>query len=304
MRPASRSLLILALMCLIAGPGPAQAEKTYQRVISLYAAHTEMLLRLGARDRIIGVSGQETYQGPETAGWSPPVFTIRDDVEKYLAAKPDLILVRPQHLASGSQLLDTLKRSGVKVYSAQVTRADGLYKYWRELAALVGCGPEAENIILDFDRQVSAYHQAASRRPESEQPGVFLEAIHDQIKTFTPDSLPAWLVGLAGGRNVAEDAQPQAKGLIIAPYGPERLLAKGAQVDIFIAQEGTMNHTPLKELKKRKIYKPLRAFKEGRIYQISEDILARPTPSLLKGLEQLAGLTGLKPDLLQGAPDK
>ncbi|MDR2947243.1 MAG: ABC transporter substrate-binding protein, partial [Candidatus Adiutrix sp.] len=128
--------LALILTVMLTAAAPIQAQEKHLRVISLYAAHTEILLRLGARDNLIGLSGQETYAGPETEGWKrPPVFSIRDDVEKFLAAKPDYILVRPMHMASGSRLMETLKRSGVKVYAAQVVHADDLYTYWRDLAA-------------------------------------------------------------------------------------------------------------------------------------------------------------------------
>lgn len=297
-----RLLFLMALLFALAAwspASPAQAagkakDPKKVRVISLYAGHTEILLRLGARDNLVGISGQETYDGPETEGWKrPPVFSIRDDVEKFLAAKPDVILVRPMHVAAGSRLVETLGGARVNVYSAQVTKAADLYQYWRNLAALVGREAEAEAMIADFDSRIAAYHQAAEGRPANEKPGVFLEAIHEQVKTFTPDSIPIWLVELAGGRNVADDAKPQAPGLIIADYGPERLLAKAGQVDLFIAQDGPMNQTPLARIKKRNIYQPLRAFKTGQVYKISEDLLARPTPSLLEGVAELAKLTGL-----------
>lgn len=288
-------ILAAAAAVTIFGPGPASAQEVRPRVISLYAAHTEVLLRLGARDNIIGVSAQETYQGPETEGWKrPPSFSIHDDVEKYLALRPDLVLVRPQHLASGSRLVETLRSSGVKVHSIQVLRAGDLYQYWRELAKLVNRVDQAEEMIADFDRQISAYHEAADSRPERDRPGVFVEAIHGRVKTFTPDSLPIWLVELAGGRNVADDAKAVAPGLMVADYGPERLLSKADEVDIFIAQEGAMNPGSLKQLKGRDIYRKLPAFAAGRVYKIDESLLSRPTPSLLEGLELISAWTGLE----------
>ena len=285
--------LLLAAPALAAPEGATPAER---RIISLYAAHTEVLLRLGARDNLVGVSAQESYQGPETAGWQPRVFSPRDDVEKFLAARPDLVLLRPMHLASNRQLAAALRRAGIKVLARQVQKSGELYAYWRELGALVGREAEAEALIAGFDRQVALYRAAADRRPKADRPGVFLEAIHSQVKTFTPDSLPAWLVELAGGRNVAADAKPQAPGLIIADYGPERLLARAGEVDIFISQDGPMNRAGLKQILRRPVYQPLAAFKTGRVYKISEAVLARPTPALLEGLRELARLTGLEAD--------
>ncbi|MDR1922408.1 MAG: ABC transporter substrate-binding protein [Candidatus Adiutrix sp.] len=289
--------LAAAALFLAEGRRPLQAQaEARPRIISLYAAHTEILLRLGAKDNLIGVSGHETYKGPETEGWNPPVFSVRDDVEKFLAARPDLILARPMHLASGEHLFAMLENAGVKVHSAQVLRAGDLYGYWRGLAELAGREEAAEKMIADFEARVSAYQAAAARRPEKDRPRVFIEAVHQQIKTFTPDSLPVWLVETAGGRNAADEAKAASPGVIVADYGPERLLAKADQVDIFISQEGPMNSVSLEALRRRSLYRPLKAFKEGRVYKISEDILARPTPSLLTGLETLAELTGLEID--------
>lgn len=285
--------LALTMWLLLFNLVPALAEETKPRIISLYAAHTEVLLRLGASENIIGVSDQETYNGPETEGWKPKIFSIRDDVEKFLAAKPDLVLARPMHIAAGSRLVETLENAGIKVLAIQVTQAAELYNYWRELGALVGRENEAERMIIDFDNRISVYHEAASQIPEAAKPGIFLEAIHDKIKTFTPYSLPVWLVELAGGRNVASDAKPHSPNLIVANYGPERLLSKADLIDIFISQMGPMNNTSLEQVSGRGIYKHIKAFKEGRVYKIPENIIARPTPSLLLGLEEIAGWTGL-----------
>jgi len=272
-----------------AAPAKAPAER---RIISLYGAHTEVLLSLGAQANLVGVSELEAREG--TDDWQPRVFSPRDDVEKFLAARPDLVLVRPMHLSSSRGLMAALKRAGIEVLARQVQTKDDLEAYWRELGALVGRAAEAEALIADFDRQIALYRAAADRRPEADKPGVFLEAIHGPVKTFTPDSLPAWLVELAGGRNVAAEARPPAPGLIIADYGPERLLARAGEVDIFVSQDGPMNRAGLKQILSRPIYQPLAAFKTGRVYKIPEAVLARPTPALLEGLRQLAGMTGLE----------
>ena len=271
------------------------------RIISLYAAHTEVLLRLGARENIIGVSRQETYAGPETEGWKPEIFSIRDDVEKYLAAKPDIILARPQHIAGSGHLRNALDKAGIRMIALQVTNADGLYGYWRELGALVGREKEAEELVARFDATVERYRTASKRL--TRRPGVFVEAMHREVKTFTPDSIPAWMVELCGGRYVASDAEPATPGVIIADYGPERLLARSGEIDVFISQEGAMNRVALETVRERNIYQPIRAFKEGRVYKIPEDRLARPTPSLAEGMKMLAEWTGLDVEMSDEIPN-
>ncbi|MDR1606844.1 MAG: ABC transporter substrate-binding protein [Deltaproteobacteria bacterium] len=253
------------------------------RVISLYAAHTENLLRLGARDLLVGISAQETYQGPETAGWVKPAeFSARDDVEKYLAARADIILARPQHLASSPHLWAALEKAGVKIWARQVLLASDLDSYWLELGELVGRKNEAQKLIAAFKNDLSLRAAKTGVR----RPGVFLEAIHQQIKTFTPGSIPVWLLELAGGRNVAADVE-MAQGRIVADFGPERLLALADEVEIYISQEGPMNRVSLEAIKSRSLFRNILAIKNNRVYKIPENLIARPTPGILEGLAAL-----------------
>lgn len=277
------SCILCLLCCAITGatdkhPGP--------RIISLYAAHTEVLLRLGARDNIIGVSWQETYDGPETADWEVPAFSVRDDIEKFLAAAPDLILVRQQHVASARHWKEAMEKAGIQVIPLQVTSASGLYEYWRGLARLVGKDRQAEEMIAAFDTRVAEIKAQATRLPF--HPKVFIESMHREIKTFTKDSIPVWLVETAGGENIATDAEAASAGVVIADYGPERLLGKASEIDIFISQHGTMNRVDFSVIKSRDLYQTIKALQRGNVCTIEEAILSRPTPGLLDGLEQIA----------------
>ena len=242
-------------------------------------------MRLGAKGSLVGISRQETYGGPETEGWErPPVFSIHDDVEKFLAAAPDYILLRPQHLATKPALFETLEGAGIKLWTRQVTKAADLYGFWREIGAICGREAEAEAMIADFQAAIALRERAAP----AVRPGVFMESIHREVKTFTPESIPVWLMELAGGRNVAADAEPTRPGLVVAAYGPERLLEKAGEVEILISQEGQMNTATTGAILSRDIYQPLMALKTGRVYRVPEELISRPTPSLLEGLDIMA----------------
>ncbi|MDR2456283.1 MAG: ABC transporter substrate-binding protein [Deltaproteobacteria bacterium] len=280
---AAAAILILALaLCFSALPASA-ADKP--AIISLYAANTEILLRIGARGNLVGISRQETYDGPETIGWErPEAFSMHDDVEKFLAAAPDIVLLRPMHLAAKPDLFQTLERSGIRLWVKQVTVASDLDDYWRELGDLAGKKEEAERMIADFQKAVAKHAQS----PPEKRPGVFMESIHQEVKTFTPESIPVWLMTLAGGRNVAADAKPARPGLVVADYGPERLLEKAEEIDVFISQEGQMNSVATESILSRPIYQTIAAFKNGRVYRVPEQLISRPTPSLLEGLDLLS----------------
>jgi iron complex transport system substrate-binding protein len=96
-----------------------------------------------------------------------------------------------------------------------------------------------------------------------------------------------WILSLAGGDNIAKDALPSRPGLVVANYGPEKLLEKVDQIDVFISQDGPMNRVSLDTIKERDIYQILPAFKNGRVYKIPENLISRPTPSLFEGLKMM-----------------
>jgi iron complex transport system substrate-binding protein len=255
------------------------------RIISLYAAHTEIIIRLGGRDKLVGVSQQETYDGPEVQDWQwPPQFYVQDDVEKFLAAAPDIIMVRPAHLGFAPNLFETLRSSGIIIWSKQIIDSNDLYDYWQELGDLCGYSQEAKQLIEDFKSKIAPFEENILKE---NKPGVFLESIYREIKTFTPESIPIWILELAVGNYVAKDAQPSREGLMVANYGPEKLLEKTDDIDVFISQDGPMNRVTLETILSRDLYQVLPAFKNGRVYKIPESLISRPTPSLFEGLQMM-----------------
>ncbi|MDR2459257.1 MAG: ABC transporter substrate-binding protein [Deltaproteobacteria bacterium] len=281
-------VIVTALICFSCQSSLAQSTPTKKpRIISLYAAHTEVVIRIGAKDSLVGVSEQETYNGPEVQGWTWPMqFSVKDDVEKFLAAAPDIILIRPQHLGTAPHLFDTLKNSGIQVWVKQIIDASDLYNYWTEIGEICGHQKEAQAMIEDFKAKIAPFEENLNK---PNKPGVFLESIYREIKTFTPNSIPEWILGLAGGDNIAKDALPSREGLMVANYGPEKLLEKAEQIEVFISQEGPMNRVSLETMKARDVYQILPAFKNGRVYKIPENIISRPTPSLFEGLQMMHG---------------
>jgi len=106
------------------------AAKPFQRIISLYGAHTENLFNLGVFEEIIGVSRNETYP-PEAL--KKPVFSYHDDPEKFFAARPDLVVIRPMIDQGYPRFVSMLEKNGIKIVSLQPDCVDDMFTYWRIL---------------------------------------------------------------------------------------------------------------------------------------------------------------------------
>ena len=265
------------------------ARAPYNRIISLYGAHTENLLALGAVDQLIGIDGQSVQQ-PGVKG--KPVFSYHDDPERFLAARPDLVLIRPMIERGYSRLVQRLERSGIRVVSLQPTTVDQLEGYWRLLGELCGKASQADDMHRSFETAVLKF-KGLSAQVKSPQ-RVYFEAIHTKMKTFTPQAMATFAVETAGGVNVAADA-PVRENNNIAVYGKERLLSHAAEIDVFLTQQGAMNQVPVETIMAEPGFSAIKAVKAGRVFQVNETIVSRPTLGLLKGIYRIGCL--LYPDI-------
>jgi len=258
-----------------------QIKKPYQRIISLYGAHTENLFSLGLDEEIIGVSPHETY--PPRA-MQKPVYSYHDDPEKFLAARPDLVLIRPMIDRGYPQLVRRLENSGITVVSLQPGTIDELYSYWEILGILTGRKTQARQLIDQF-RNASQHLQMLAATVDARK-RVYFEAIHIRMKTFSPDSMAIFTLQTAGGINVAADARPVRK-TNIAFYGKERILARAAEIDVYLAQYGAMNTPTIQMIKEEPGFRAIKAIQNNEIYIIDEHIVSRPTIRLLNGILEI-----------------
>ena len=267
----------------------AMSGAPYGRIISLYGAHTENLLAMGAADRLAGIDSLSTGL-PRARG--KPVFSYHDDPERFLAARPDLVLIRPMIERGYPRLVLRLKLSGIQVVSVQPTTVDQLEGYWRLLGRLCGQAERAEAMIRTFNAAVDEF-RALSRRIETPR-RVYFEAIHGKMKTFAPQAMAIFALETAGGVNVAADA-PVRVGNNIAVYGKERLLAHAAEIDVLLSQIGAMNRVSVADIVAEPGFSAIAAVKTGQVFLVDETIVSRPTPGLLKGIYRIGCL--LYPDL-------
>jgi iron complex transport system substrate-binding protein len=256
-------------------------DKPYKRIISLYGAHTENLFSLGLDKEIIGVSRHENF--PARA-LTKPVFSYHDDPEKFLVARPDLVFVRPMIDRGYPQFVTRLEKSGITVVSFQPATISEMYEYWKILGVLTGRQAQASEMILHF-QNMSANLKALSSSIAVKR-RVYFEAIHSKMKTFSPDSMAIFALETAGGINVAGDAKSVRK-TNIAGYGKERILSRASQIDVYLAQNGTMNRATVALIQNESGFKAIKAVHDNQIFIIDEQIVSRPTLRLLEGIREI-----------------
>ncbi len=293
-------LLVSMFICKVYGlevkdilGNPVKNKIPFKRIISLYGAHTENLFYLGLDKEIIGVSPHDDY--PPKAK-TKPKFSYHDSAEKFISARPDLILIRPMIERGYKKLFLKLEKTGITVISLQPTNVNEMFEYWRMLGILTGREKQGEKIIKDFLNELRTIEKIILQIPYSKRKRVFLESIHKKFKTFASDSISMFVLKSAGGINIAKDAIRVRKSNI-AFYGKEKILSHANEIDFYISQKGPMNHVTIEEIEKEPGFKAIKAVREGKIFIIDEEILSRPVPRIIIGIKKIGKI--LYPELFK-----
>ena len=263
-----------------------EPHTNYKRIISLYPAHTENLTALGVTQELIGISASDTFP-PEVL--SKQRFSHRDNAEKFIAAAPDLVLIRPMIARAAPELLNQLKAAGITVVSLQPRSVDQMYDYWRELGRLTQKNINAEQMITAFKQELIKIEKEINETPLEDRPRVYFESIHSKMKTFSPTSIAIFVLEQAGGRNIATNTTAR-RNTNIAAYGKERILSHAEEIDIFLAQQGRMNRISKEQIAEEPGFKAIKAIRENKIFLVDEQLVSRPTQRILEGIRQVKAI--------------
>ncbi len=268
-------------------------DTPFSRIVSLYGAHTENLFFLGLDKEIIGVTRSDDF--PPQAK-EKKRFSYREDAEKFIAARPDLVLIRPMIARAYPHLVDKLQQAGITLVSLQPTNIEDTFGYWRKLGLLTGREKQASEMVKTFKQGIVEISKKVAAIPLEKRKKVYFEAIHRKMKTFAPASMAIYALKTAGGVNVAADAD-QVRNTNIAVYGKERILSHAHAIDVFLAQMGVMNKIAHRTIIDEPGFSVIKAVREKQVYLIDEKLVSRPTIRLLEGIRRIGGI--LYPELFK-----
>lgn len=254
-----------------------------KRIISLYSAHTENLFELGLDAEIIGRSKSDLY--PPKANLKK-IYSYKDDAEAILAAKPDLVLIRPFIERHSSDFVKALENSGINVVSLYPNSFEEFDSYIEKLGMLTGKEERAKELLGNFHNEINNIKEESSKIKNKVK--VFFEATETNCRTVTPDSSAAKSIEAAGGINIAKDAKGLNANTSIADYGVERVIEKGNEIEVYVAQKGSMNAGGSPHaISIRPGFDKVKAVANKRIYNIDEKLISSPVFRHVKGISEL-----------------
>jgi iron complex transport system substrate-binding protein len=254
-------------------------ESEPERIISLAPGHTETLYALGLGDRVVGVTAFCNY--PAEAAEKTQVGDFAGiDLELVVGLDPDLVLASTLHMGD---VVPALQEHGIAVVVATPESVLEVLTTIDLIGQITGRQGAAQALVAALRERIDAVQQAVQDAP---RPTVFWE-LGAELFTVGPGSFVDDLITLAGGENVAADADSPWPQLSV-----ETIILKDPQV-IVLADHNYGETAEM--LKERPGWAEIDAVKQGRVIEITnDDIVSRPGPRIVEGLEFLA--QALHPD--------
>lgn len=263
-------------------------DRPAQRIISIAPSNTELLFAVGAGAQVVGREELSDY--PEAARKVESIGSVfgKINVEVIVALKPDLVLAAE---INAPEQVKSLEDLGLTVYYlSNPADFDGLYENLKIVGALTGHAAEADQL----HRSIAARYQAVIEKiaASSGEPKVFYEIdATDPAKPFTagPGTFIDRLIDLAGGYNIGRALTDQ-----FAAISSEELVKQDP--DLIILGDSAYGVT-LASVGQRAGWNKLTAVKNDAIFSFDDNLVSRPGPRLIDGLEQLAKL--IHPELFK-----
>ena len=248
-----------------------------KRIISLAPSLTEILYRLGLGDRVVGVTNHCNY--PPEAAAKPKVGSyINLNVEQIVSLAPDLVIGTMD--GNERTVVETLERAGINVYLVNPRNVREAILTIVLLGELCGVEQEALAVAAELTRRVDRVVQMTSSR---QRPLVFLQINLHPIMTVNSRTIHHDLIRLAGGENMT------AREPITYPrISMEEII--GRQPDVILISSMQRGGRFEKAREEWLRWTSIPAAKMGRVHLIDSDLIDRPSPRVVEGLERMAEL--------------
>ena len=263
--------------------GPAR------RILSMAPSNTEILFALGAGAQVVGRDAFSDF---------PPEAQEITDIgggfnelnsELILSLTPDLVLAAD---LTPPEQIKTLEDLGLTVFVLGNPKTfEDLYTNIQSVAQLAGRETEAASLVNDLRKRVAAVEEKLS--PVKERPLIFYELdATDPIAPWTagPNTFITYLINAAGGENLGSRLESDW-----AQISVEQVIAENPE--IIILGDFTWGGVTPEQLAARPGWETIAAVKNGAIFTFDDNLVSRPGPRLVDGLEAMAKL--LHPELFE-----
>lgn len=247
------------------------------RIVSLAPSLTEILYYLGLGDRVAGVTNHCNF--PPEAALKPRVGSyVNLNVERIISLAPDLVI----GTVDGNEKIavDLLEQAGVPVYLVNPRNVREAVETIAVLGNVCGLEDKGRSMARALTARVN---HVVDKTADVRKPLVFLQIHLHPVMSVNTRTIHHDLIHLAGGRNMTA-----GEPITYPRISLEEVIRRKPDIILISSMErgGRFEKARAEWL----TWTSIPAVTSGRVHLIDSDLIDRPSPRVVDGLEIMARL--------------
>jgi len=253
-------------------------EEMPERIVSLSPSNTEIVYALGLGEKLMGVT--EFCDYPEAAKDKPKVGGYSTvDIERVVEINPDLILATNIHK---DEVIPALEKVGLPVVCLDPITLEEVLEAITLTGKCTGKEEEASQLVNEMRGRIEAITTKTANLTEAQKPKVFFIMWHDPLMSVGL-GLRHDIITEAGGINIVGELGEEYPSVSL-----EWVIDKDPEVIIAGVGMGSGEDLTFQFVLDEERLADVDARLNNRVYQIDLDLVGRPAPRIVQGLELMA----------------
>lgn len=251
-------------------------QRPPRRIISTMPSNTEILFALGLGRYIVGVSDKCNY--PQEAKKKPKVGGTILNAEKIVSLKPDLIVMLGD---AQRREIKKLRKLNLPVFVINPHSISGVMRSIITLGKVTYTDHPALALASKMKVRIDKAAYKTKRRAKKgiAKPKVFVAVWNKPLISASSGTFIDDLIGIAGGINIASRVRgPYPR------YSLEKLTEENPD-GLIIAKQNIKSPS---EIYNDPRWKGLKAVRNKKVLLIDADLISRPGPRIIDGLEKIS----------------
>ncbi len=254
-----------------------QIPQKPERIVALAPSITEIVFALDQAHRLVGATQFSDY--PPEARRLPRVGSyVKLDIEKIIALQPDLCIAIKDGNPKGA--ITRIETLNTPVFAVNPTNLETVMETILALGDLLDAQPKAHALVDDMRARIQDV--TARVRHVTSRPRVFLQIGLAPIVSAGTNTFIHELITEAGGENIAQGPASYPR------FSIEDVIRLKPDIIVITSMARGATFEEVKAGWQR--WKSIPAVANERIYVVNSDLMDRPSPRLVDGLENLAHL--------------
>jgi iron complex transport system substrate-binding protein len=263
-----------AVVAAAAGASDARAELGQaRRIVSLFPSATDLLVALGAHDRLVGRTSYDADPALRTLPLVGDAAT--PSLEAIVRLAPDVVIA--WDAVNDDYVREPLAANGIPTISLQAIDTADIFHSIATLGRIAGRDSAAVALAARLRAELDTIRRSVAHRPRR---SVFYVAWHDPPMTAGPGTFTGQLVELAGGRMVFSELWTEWPTVSL-----EEVVRR--QPEVLVVPTGDMPPISDDELARLPGWRDLRAVRHRRIVRLPVELVNRPGPRIAEAARAL-----------------